>query len=42
MMKDVVKNILDHHYFGNGLYGLKEDKKIISAFISNSINELNF
>jgi len=41
-MKDVVKNILDHHYFGNGLYGLKEDKKILKNFTPNRVNDFIF
>jgi hypothetical protein len=30
--KMIIDHILDHHYFGNGLYGMIEDEKLIINF----------
>jgi len=40
--KIIVKHVLDHHYFGNGLYGLQFDEKIIQNFTIEKILDYFF
>jgi len=38
----IVKHLLDHHYLGNGLYGLQSDEKLIQNFTIERILDYFF
>ena len=40
--KEIISHILDHHYLGNGLYGLIDNDKLIANFSNTRILDYFF
>jgi len=38
-MHEIIKKILDHHYFQNALYGMKGENYVLDAFKQDRLNE---
>lgn len=40
--KEIINHVLDHHFLGNGLYGIINDDKLIVNFSNSKILDYTF